>query len=373
MIDNPLVIFVGNASCYHTMDWCRAVHPCLPAESWVFFTDCIESESHIRIFTPKDRVRMLLPIDSLLFRQQSASAHRWRNFLKLLLLPLQALVLRLRLNDHRNTVIHAHTMYYGLMCRLAGLRYLFTPQGGELTERPRQSGLYRHLMRWTLTGAQFSFVDSERMRQAASDLGCTTVAIYQYGVDTAACQFADVGKLRWRLLSNRGIEANYRIEAIQKTRDLERADLPLTFFYPLWDLPYRQSFYERLRPHDEDLGRIVKARCYELYAEARLVISIPVSDSSPRSVYEAIFCGAPVVTSASRWVDDLPGSMRCRVLLVDPDLPGWLQQALVWADDCLLISFKPCADALARYDQFCVARSIYERFYRPVLEPHVSW
>lgn len=372
MTDRPLVIFVGNARCYHTMDWCRAVHPCLPAESWVFFTDCVESESHLRIVIPEDRIRMLLPIDPLLLSQQSVNANRWRNLLKLLLLPLQALVLRLRLGDHHNSVIHAHTLYYGLVCRLAGLRYLFTPQGGELTERPHQSGFYRRLMRWALAGARFSFVDSERMYQAARDLGCAAVAIYQYGIDTTACRSADVSKSRWRLLSNRGIEANYRIEAIQKARDLECADLPLTFFYPLWDLPYHQSFCERLRPHDEDLGRIAKARCYELYAEARLVISIPVSDSSPRSVYEAIFCGAPVVTTASRWVDDLPGSMRCRVLLVDPDHAGWLQQALVWADNCLLTPFRPCADALARYDQYCVARSIYERFYRPVLEPHVS-
>ncbi len=341
MNDRPPVVFVGNARCYHTMDWCRSVHPCLRKGSWVFFTDCVESENHLRIITTEDRVRLLLPIDRLLLNQQSAKADRWRNLLKFLLLPLQALALRLRLGDCRGRIIHAHTLYYALTCRMAGVRYLFTPQGGELTERPYRSRLYRGLMRSALVGARFSFVDSERMRQAAIELGCKAVAIFQYGIDTTSCRASDLRKPRWRLLSNRGIEANYRIEAIQRARDLERPDLPLTFFYPLWDLPYHQSFSKRLRPRDEDLGRIAKARCYELYAEARLVISIPVSDSSPRSVYEAIFCGAPVVTTASRWVDDLPASMRCRVLLVDPDRAGWLEQALVWADDCLHIPFMP--------------------------------
>jgi hypothetical protein len=361
------VVFVGNARDYHTMDWCRAVRLFLPPESWVFLTDCIESEGHIRIVTPQDRVQMLLSIDHWLLSEQSGKANSWRNLVKFLHLPLQSIMLRLRLCGHHGRVIHAHTFYYGMVCRLAMLPYLFTPQGGELTERPRVSSLYRRLMRWTLAGARFTFVDSERMRQSAIDLGCLSVAIYQYGIDTATCLGTDKGHPRWRLLSNRGIEVNYRIEAIQKARNLECPDLSLTFFYPLWNIHYQQSFRERLESHDEDMGRISKNRCYELYAEARLVISIPVSDSSPRSVYEAIFCGAPIVTTASRWVDDLPGSMRCRVLLIDPDRAGWLEQALAWADDCLLTPFRPCDDALARYDQFEVARNIYERFYRPIL------
>ena len=367
MNDQPRIVFVGNGRCYHTMDWCRSVRPCLPPDSWTFLTDCVESEGHIRILTPADRHEMLIPIDGLLLHEQSALANRWRNLLKFLLLPLQAAVLRAKIGDPRGRVIHAHTFYYGMLCRAAHLPYLFTPQGGELTERPKESGLYRRLMRWVLQGATFSFVDSERMRAAAAELGCAAVGVFQYGIDTGTCRLADTGKLRRRLVSNRGIEANYRIDRIQEARDRECPQLPLTFFYPLWDVQYQEDYRARLRAGDEDLGRIPKERCYDIYAEARLVISVPHSDSSPRSVYEAIFCGAPVATTASRWVDDLPPSMRSRVLLVDPDREGWLARALNWADECAGTPFEPCTDAIARYDQFGVARSIYERFYRPIL------
>lgn len=298
---------------------------------------------------------------------QSALANRWRNLLKLALLPLQALALRIKVGDPAGHVIHAHTFYYGLLCRTAGLPYLFTPQGGELTERPKESRLYRCLMSWVLRGAIYSFVDSERMRTAAHELGCTAVGIFQYGIDTAACRAANTGRLRHRLVSNRGIEANYRIDSIQAARDRECPRMRLTFFYPLWDAPYQRDFRARLQEGDDDLGRVPKDRCYELYAEACLVISIPHSDSSPRSVYEAIFCGAPVATTASRWVEDLPASMRSRVLVVDPDQSGWLARAQAWADECLHTPFAPCEDAISQYDQFGVARGIYDRFYRPIL------
>ena len=350
------------------MDWCRAVRPCLPPDSWVFLTDCVESEGHIRILTPEDRPELLIPIDGILLHDQSVLANRWRNLLKLALLPLQALVLRVKVGNPCGRVIHAHTFYYGMLCRAALLPYLFTPQGGELTERPKESALYRRLMRWVLKGAIYSFVDSERMRIAAQELGCVTVGIFQYGIDTSACRAADSGKRRHRLVSNRGIEANYRIDAIQAARDRGCPQLPLTFFYPLWDAPYQREFRARLHQGDDDLGRIPKERCYEIYAEARLVISIPHSDSSPRSVYEAIFCGAPVVTTASRWVDDLPQSMRSRVLLIDPDQEDWLGRALAWADECQQTPFEPCEDAISRYDQFGVACGVYQRFYQPILD-----
>jgi len=362
------VYFVGNGRCYHTIDWCRAIYPCLPQDSWSFLTDCVESEGHLRIIGEGDQPISLFNIDSLLMQKQSRMANRWRNFVKLLLLPIQALKLRAVLQRPKGKVIHAHTFYYGLMCRLARLPYLFTPQGGELTERPKESTVYRKLMGWVLNGAAYSFVDSERMRSMAIELGCVRVGIYQYGVDTSACRRSDMSNKRWRIVSNRGIEANYQIDRIQFGRDRQQTRERLTFVYPFWEATYLKAFRARLRIGDEDLGRISKDRCYQLYAESRLVISIPQTDSSPRSVYEAIFCGAAVATTGSRWIDDLPLSMRNRIRVVDPEEEGWLSDAVNWADKLSNAPFVPCEDAISRYDQYAVARTIYERFYRPTLD-----
>jgi len=363
MTSSSRVIFVGNARDYHTLDLCRSLHRYLPEDSWIFFTDSIESEGHIRIIQDRDKVKNLFLIDSFLLGEQSAKANLWRNFLKLLLSPLQAMVLRVRVGNPAQKVIHAHTFYYGMLCRMARLPFLFTPQGGELTERPKESAIYRFLMKWTLSGARHTFVDSRRMLDMAHELGCSEVSIYQYGIDTASCLAVDTGIDRWRVVSNRGIEHNYRIDLIQAARDKECANVPLTFFYPLWDVEYRATFRKKLKSNDHDLGRIDKKKCYQLYAESLFVVSVPESDSSPRSVYEAIFCGSPVVTVSSPWVADLPLSMRKRVLLVDPRSHGWFRQAFSWAQQCIKEPFVPCQDAISKFDQFVVAREIVDRFY----------
>ena len=48
-----------------------------------------------------------------------------------------------------------------------------------------------------------------------------------------------------------------------------------------------------------------------------MVISIPSSDSSPKSVYEAMFCGKPVVISDLEWSYELLNEVEC-VCRVDP-------------------------------------------------------
>lgn len=367
MINNEVIIFVGNARDYHTIDWCRAVRPCLHPTSWVFITDCIESEGHRRLVSKNDCIKKLFIIDRFLLAEQSVRANIWRNIFKLLLSPLQAILLRIYIGKSSGKVIHAHTFYYGLICRLANYPYLFTPQGGELTERPTKSFFYRHLMIWVLRGARFTFVDSDRMRKISKDLGCDRVEIFQYGIDTAACHQFNSLRDRFRIISNRGVEENYRIEDILQARDSEYPSAPLTFFYPLWEKQALQNFKERLKPYDEDFGRISKESCYLKYSEARLVISIPKSDSSPRSVYEAIFCGAPVACAASGWVEDLPQSMRQRVYIIDPEYDGWLMRALEWADSIVSVPFVPCEHALSNYDQYAVANKIFHRFYLPII------
>jgi hypothetical protein len=357
------VLFIGNARCYHTVDLCRSLRKNLPERSCLFFTDLIESEGHPKIIRAEDSIKKLIIIDRLLLKRMTRAADIWRNLVKFVLAPLQAGIFRVRVGSLRSVVIHAHTFYYGFLCRIAGVPFLFTPQGGELTERPYKSAVYRRLMRWTLAGARHTFVDSRRMLSTAKELGCERVSIFQYGIDTTSCSVHASGRDRWRVVSNRGITKNYRIDVIQAARDREAPRVPLTFFYPFWELEYKDLYRARLARIDQDRGRVSKGECYTLYGEALLVVSIPLSDSSPRSVYEAIFCGAPVVTVASEWVDDLPASMRERVLVVDPESNSWLTQALAWARSVSQASFVPCDVSRKKYDQYLVARDIVDRFY----------
>ena len=49
------------------------------------------------------------------------------------------------------------------------------------------------------------------------------------------------------------------------------------------------------------LGSVPAERMPDVYRAADVVVSIPSSDSSPRSVWEALACGGPVVVSDLPW------------------------------------------------------------------------
>jgi glycosyltransferase involved in cell wall biosynthesis len=52
------------------------------------------------------------------------------------------------------------------------------------------------------------------------------------------------------------------------------------------------------------LGSVSGDQMPDVYRAADVVVSIPSSDSSPRSVWEALACGTPVVVSDLPWARD---------------------------------------------------------------------
>jgi glycosyltransferase involved in cell wall biosynthesis len=52
------------------------------------------------------------------------------------------------------------------------------------------------------------------------------------------------------------------------------------------------------------MGNVSPERMPDVYRAADVVLSVPSSDSSPRSVWEALACGCPVVVSDLPWARD---------------------------------------------------------------------
>ena len=130
------ITFVGNARCYHSMDWFRTVRSLSPTDRNInFLTDLIDSERHAVLVRSDDNVGNLYNIDWLLFRQQSRLSDAWRNVVKLLLSPVQVILLRRYVNKHPGRLYHAHTMYYMFVCAMAGVPFIGTPQGSEVLVR----------------------------------------------------------------------------------------------------------------------------------------------------------------------------------------------------------------------------------------------
>lgn len=345
-------LFLGSGRCYHTMDWFRATQELSNDSPPTFVTDLVEGEGFPRLLRETDLVHHLVVIDRLLPDTQSRLGNIWRNVVKLLFMPVQIVRFRRILRAKPNAVVYAHSTYYAALARFASSRYVATPQGSEVLVRPQRSVAYRIFARFALEGAEAITVDSPAMAEGVLQLCGRTPAVIQNGIDLVAIEArgaTDVG--REKVLSVRGLAPNYQIERLLDTRNKSVPELALLFAYPFAQTEYRATLSPKFRPQDRDLGSLARAELYRLLRTARLVISIPISDSSPRTVYEAIFCGSFVAATRASWLDPLPECMRARIIVVDLKSPTWLTDALDYVAAHEHDRYVPSAQAVEMFDQ----------------------
>ncbi len=353
--DNSHVIFIGNSRCFHTMDWYRNAQALLAPKRVLFATDLIESEGHLKLVRESDCIVTLFNIDWILLTKQSRFGNLWRNAIKTAFVPIQ--VWRTRqisksYSYHSKLIFHAHTMYYMWVCWLARVDYVGTPQGSEILVRPKKSKAYRYFASKALSAAKMLTVDSVSMQKGIFQLCRKEAIIVQNGIDITAIMASRTHSYeRQGILSIRGFHPNYRIYQILDGRQRSSSNLPLTFIYPFWEETYKRKCFKDLRDGDLDLGRLPRQQMYEQLFKTLLVISIPESDSSPRSVYEAIFCGCCVAMTYNPWLEDLPVCMRARLHLVDLDDDNWFQKAVVQAQAMTQVPYKPSETAIELFDQ----------------------
>ncbi len=350
------VLFLGNGRCYHTFDWYRNAQELLAPKPVPFVTDLIDSEGHLPLMKPDDPRIDLINIDWLMFRKQSTGGNIWRNIIKAMLIPLQVGKLRRIARNYGRkgqVMFHAHSMYYLVLCWLAGVNYVGTPQGSEILVRPRQSRIYRLMAKRALAAADSVTVDSINMQRGIREICGKEAILVQNGIDVSAIQkMTRASRERSTILSNRGFHPLYRIDRIIGGRDRAGGDLPLTFSYPSWEDNYKVECDRRLRRTDRDLGRLpTREQMYDLLLGTLLVISIPESDSSPRSVYEAIFCGCCVATVYNPWIEGITDCMRARLHLVNLADEDWFLKAVDRARIVTAAPYIPSTGAIELFDQ----------------------
>lgn len=352
-------VFLCGARDYHAIDWYKSsrmanIKPCP-----IILTDLIVSEGFKCLVCDDDNVYRLLIIDRILFSKQSYLGDIWRNLIKLLVFPIQVVLIRIFALRNPHSLYYAHSMYYIWLAWAAGLKFVGTPQGSDILIKPFKSKIYRLLSRISMRSALLVTVDSTRMANAVNLISNRYPLIIQNGIDLPSIrrilgddQSVDT-QLRTRVVSFRGFTSLYCIHEILKARNCSVSNLgcDLDFIYPFYDQHYLDKAQSLVSESDRFLGRILRERMYHLFAHSLLCISIPSSDSSPRSVYEAIFCGAPVAVTDNNYIYDLPSSMRSRIIVVDLEDPNWFDYAVTHAHLILKQKFTPCLDALSNFDQ----------------------
>jgi hypothetical protein len=345
------IVILGGARDYHAMDWYRTLKRLMPERNVVFLTDLIGGEGFDVIIDTSDNVQKLYIIDKILFRNQSKIGNIWRNLVKLIVLPVQMYHLKRYAKNHPNSIYHAHPMYYMFLCWLSGIKFIGTPQGDEILIRPYNSFVYKYFAQKALQAADYVTVDSVNMQKGIQELSGVNALIYQYGVDVESLLHYKSQK-RTKITSIRGMLPLYRIQEIVEARNAgPYASQGISFIYPYQDEHYYQQIKQILIPEDNDLGRLDKEAMFTLLSDSFLVLSIPMSDSSPRSVYESIFLGCCVAVTYNNWIEALPSCMRSRLFIVELEDPHWFSNAVDFANTLMQTPYIPSEEALEMFDQ----------------------
>lgn len=347
------LVFLAGARDFHAVDWYRSALSLNGLTDVRFVTD-LKSAEGFKNLVPD--CESLIILDALLPKQSSKNSDKLRNLLKILFLPMQAILFRFKTDN--TDVVYCHGMYYGLISRMAFRRYVITPQGSELLVRPKRSVLYKWLLLLSLNGADHVTMDSLSMITVAKSLGVhSKIHLIQNGIDIDAilklkgCNNGSASASAG-LGSFRGLTDLYNIEVIIEAVNRNNKIVSnFEFIFPFYDSEYLDKCKEIATPIISFLGRLERLEMYKWMMTKKLLISIPKSDSSPRSVYEAIFLNCLVVVHFNSYIDTLPSSMKSRLYIVNTfEQENWLKNAIKWAEHQPRF-YKPCDEALEIFDQ----------------------
>lgn len=333
-------------------------------ENIVLITDTIEGEGQPSLIKEEHIIYRLFVIDSLTLKFPSKFGNLVRNLVKLLFIPVQVYLLRRILKRLTYKVVHATPMYYMLLCKLAKIKYVGTPQAAEVLERC-DSFVYAKLAGIALKGASHILVDSKAMQKRLQQQFGLKSTLQKNGFDTQMAMSACQGKQHRRdIVSIRAIQKYYRIDQLIDQLSYLKSRPRLTFIYPAFDKPFLELVKKNANKSDKFLGKLPKHKFYKELSEALLALSIPENDSSPRSVYEAIFCGTAVAMTYAPFYAELPNCMKKRIFLVDIHDEDWLSKAINFAIETTAESYSPSVEAIEYCDQDRLADKLFETIYK---------
>lgn len=352
------VAYLAGATDFHAMDWIKSCLKVNPEKRVYLLTDLIGSQGLDFLIDDRLSVIKLVVIDKLLLKNESFIAHKLRNFIKFLLLPIQALLVYRFSKKYPNLIFHAHSMYYLVVARMAGVKYIGTPVGSDILLKPFTSKFFYFFANYGIKNAIHITVDSNAMLElliSKFDFR-KSVSVIQNGIDyetISNCRFDKIKDSGVNYIySIRGLAPIYQIEKLFLARNQTIPQIPIFFSYPFSEIDYVEKIKELYSPNDIDLGKIGKIELYNKMNQSLLVVSIPYSDSSPRSVYEAIFCGAIVAVTKSKYLEQLPICMLDRLILIDLNDTNWLSDACNKAFKLRSIPFEPSEEAILMFDQY---------------------
>jgi glycosyltransferase involved in cell wall biosynthesis len=227
------------------------------------------------------------------------------------------LALRRLIRVFRPDIVHAHWMPFVTLAALAGARPLVASAWGSDVYG---GGARRRLsIRLGLRRTAVAMSDSADLTNHLRELGPSSLRtlVVNWGVDLAGVRPPAAEERKWLkerlglgpgpvVLSPRGLKEVYNPELVFAAYRSVRAAMPEA------QLVVKHMSPEELvpaawrsEPGVHVVGRLSADQMTELFRAAEVTVSVTRSDSSPRSVWEAMAAGSAVVVSDLPWVHEL--------------------------------------------------------------------
>lgn len=251
-------------------------------------------------------------------------SHKWHQFNKLVSVNIYARKLDAIIEKYNIDIVHAHSLYYGYLASFIkeGTPVVFTPMGSDVILHAQNSRVYRYMALGAFKRANIVTGDSLLLQKQGYKVGAKSSNNYviQNGVDSAIfCQksnnlrrYYSVSDDEVLIFSPRAITPLYNIDIIlEAIYGLINTGCKLKC---MLSFAFGDEYSEQLRRQARDLGiednilwlgYLSYEDMAKHYNAADIVVSVPSSDSSPKSVYEAMFCKKPVVVSDLQWSYEL--------------------------------------------------------------------
>lgn len=220
------------------------------------------------------------------------------------------------IRDLEPDVVHANWLpSYPFLAALLRVRPLIAMAWGSDVLGAPPAVLRRD--RYAIRRADFVLSDSVALQRRLVELGADPARcdVVNWGVDLSAFSpIADRRALRTRMglpedvpvvLSPRALKPLYNPDVIIDAYRQVRAHFPEAqlLMKHLGDVPISEEM--RRDPGIHWIGHVDYSQMADYFRAADVCVSIPSTDSSPRSVWEAMACGVPVILSDLAWTQDL--------------------------------------------------------------------
>ena len=235
-----------------------------------------------------------------------------------------AIYIRIRLSNSK--FVHCHGLFALFLSHIALIprpRVIFTPQGSDILVLPDKYSFIRKFLSNKLINLKFITADSNILLKKVVEI-CPLIKSHQLKLIQNGIPLDEIRKLNFKKSTNlerkidlcwiRGFGSIYQFNYFLKLLDfiskISKSELNIVIISAYGTLSIPKEIYKLPNLNITLMPRLNKVEFLKCLSESKVVISIPLSDSSPRSVYESIALGCKLFVTNLNCFDWLPKNLK---------------------------------------------------------------